>query len=71
MEFGETVFAYLQRERLRRAWTLLEDASERVASVAAQVGYRDSASFTRAFKAHYGITPRHVGRMPRGQVPSR
>jgi AraC-like DNA-binding protein len=61
-EFGETVFAFLQRERLRRAWTLLENASERVASVAARVGYRDAASFTRAFKAHYGVTPRHVGR---------
>lgn len=63
-EFGETVFAFLQRERLRRAWTLLEDGSERVASVAARVGYRDAASFTRAFKAHYGVTPRHVGRAP-------
>ncbi|WP_129778341.1 helix-turn-helix domain-containing protein [Peristeroidobacter soli] len=61
-EFGETVFAFLQRERLRRAWTLLENASERVAAVAARVGYRDAASFTRAFKAHYGVTPRHVGR---------
>lgn len=63
-EFGETVFAFLQRERLQRAWTLLENSSERVAWVAAQVGYRDAASFTRAFKAHYGITPRHVGRVP-------
>jgi AraC-like DNA-binding protein len=61
-EFGETVFAFLQRERLQRAWALLEDGSEQVASVAARVGYRDAASFTRAFKAHYGITPRNVGR---------
>lgn len=61
-EFGETVFAFLQRERLRWAWALLEDASERVAVVAARVGYRDAASFTRAFKAHYGVTPRQVGR---------
>jgi AraC-like DNA-binding protein len=69
-EFGETVFAFLQSERLRRAWTLLEDASERVAAVAARVGYRDAASFTRAFKAHYGITPRHVGRTPSDRRPS-
>lgn len=69
-EFGETVFVFLQSERLRRAWTLLEDASERVASVAARVGYRDAASFTRAFKAHYGVTPRHVGRAPAGRRPS-
>ncbi|MFC4311969.1 helix-turn-helix transcriptional regulator [Steroidobacter flavus] len=68
-EFGETVFAFLQSERLRQAWTLLEHA-ERVASVAARVGYRDAASFTRAFKAHYGITPSHVGRRP-GRMPSR
>ncbi|HEY5760052.1 MAG TPA: AraC family transcriptional regulator [Steroidobacter sp.] len=61
-EFGDTVFAFLQRERLRRAWALLENADERVASVAARVGYRDAASFTRAFKAHYGVTPRRVGR---------
>lgn len=70
-EFGETVFAFLQRERLQRAWTLLENGSDRVASVAARVGYRDAASFTRAFKAHYGVTPRHVGRTPGGSRPAR
>lgn len=61
-QFGETIFSFLQKERLRRAWVLLEHPGERVASVAAQVGYKDAASFTRAFKAHYGIAPRDVSR---------
>lgn len=69
-EFGETVFAFLQHERLRRAWSLLELSGERVASVAAKVGYRDAASFTRAFRSHYGVTPRHVGRTNGGRRPA-
>lgn len=65
-EFGETVFSFLQKERLRRAWSLLKTPGHGVASVAAQVGYRNATSFTRAFKTHYGITPRHVARTGTG-----
>jgi len=59
-EFGETVFSFLQKERLRRAWSLLNGSQRSVASVAVQVGYRNATSFTRAFKAQYGVTPRYV-----------
>jgi AraC-like DNA-binding protein len=56
-EFGETVFEFLHRERLRSAWTLLQRRGRKVAAIAAEVGYRDAASFTRAFKAQFGMTP--------------
>lgn len=56
-EFGETVFECLQRERLQRAWALLQGSQAKITAVALQVGYLDSASFARAFKAHFGVTP--------------
>jgi AraC-like DNA-binding protein len=56
-QFGETMFECLQRERLQRAWALLARSQGKVSSVATQVGYRDAASFARAFKSHFGVTP--------------
>lgn len=56
-EFGETVYEFLQRERLERAWVLIEASRTKVAAVARQVGYRDPASFTRAFRSRFGLTP--------------
>lgn len=56
-QFGETMFECLQRERLQRAWALLARSPGKVSTVAAQVGYRDAASFARAFRSHFGVTP--------------
>ncbi|KUF14916.1 GlxA family transcriptional regulator [Streptomyces silvensis] len=57
-ETGETPLAYLQGARVRRARLLLETTDRTVASIAADVGYRDAGTFS-------GIFARHTGRRPR------
>ncbi|GAA4934960.1 GlxA family transcriptional regulator [Streptomyces coeruleoprunus] len=56
-EAGETPLAYLQKVRVRRAQRLLETTDRTVASIAADVGYRDPGAFS-------GIFARHTGRRP-------
>ncbi|MFH8795891.1 GlxA family transcriptional regulator [Streptomyces sp. NPDC017941] len=56
-ETGETPLAYLQGARVRRARRLLETTDRTVASIAADVGYRDAGTFS-------GIFARHTGRRP-------
>ena len=55
--FHYTPYQYLIRTRLSRAATLL---AKRVAAteVAFRVGFADLASFSKAFKKHYGLSPR-------------
>lgn len=55
-ETGLTLQAYAMRLRLEAAKALLEDHATIDQAVAA-VGYVDRASFSRAFKAHYGAPP--------------
>jgi AraC-like DNA-binding protein len=56
--FGMTVFEVLQQERLKLAWTLLEERDKRISEIARAVGYLDATSFTRAFRKHFGVSPR-------------
>ena len=66
--FGQSFYQFLQRERLQLAWTLLSRSSRKVAHVAGSAGYRDAASFARAFRKHFGVSPRAVGgRMMRSE----
>ncbi len=55
-ETGLTLQAYAMRLRLEAAKILLEQQATIDQAVAA-VGYQDRASFSRAFKAHYGAPP--------------
>lgn len=55
-ETGLTLQAYAMRLRLEAAKALLEEHATIDQAVAA-VGYVDRASFSRAFKAHYGVPP--------------
>lgn len=55
-ESGLTPHQYILRLRMQKARTLLLDG-ERVAEASAEVGYSDAASFARAFRAVYGISP--------------
>ncbi|MFI5519826.1 GlxA family transcriptional regulator [Streptomyces platensis] len=57
-EAGEPPLAYLQAARVRRARHLLETTDRTVASIAAEVGYRDAGAFS-------GIFARHTDRRPR------
>lgn len=69
--FGQSFYHCLQRERLQLAWTLLSRSTHKVAHVASSAGYRDATSFARAFRKHFGVSPRSVsGRMMRGEEPA-
>jgi len=62
--FGQSFYHCLQRERLQLAWTLLSRSTQNVTRVANSAGYRDATSFARAFRKHFGVSPRRVnGRM--------
>jgi transcriptional regulator GlxA family with amidase domain len=56
-ETGETPLAYLQTARVRRAGHLLETTDRTVASIAADVGYRDPGAFSGVFARHTGLRP--------------
>ncbi|MBN0047124.1 helix-turn-helix domain-containing protein [Streptomyces actuosus] len=57
-ETGRTPLAYLQSARVRRAGHLLETTDRTVASIAADVGYRDPGAFSDIFVRHTGRRPR-------------
>ncbi|SJM57455.1 helix-turn-helix domain-containing protein [Gulosibacter sp. 10] len=57
---GEPPGVFIRRARLRRAASLLGDASggrRTVASIAAECGFPDPSTFTRAFRREYGVAP--------------
>jgi AraC family transcriptional regulator len=54
---GETLAGTVKRLRLQRAAAELANGSLPVARIARQAGYPDVASFTRIFKASYGLPP--------------
>ncbi|GAA5004598.1 GlxA family transcriptional regulator [Streptomyces siamensis] len=62
-ETGETPLAYLQTARVRRAGHLLETTDRTVASIAAEVGYRDPGTFSGVFARHTGRRPREYRAM--------
>lgn len=59
---GEAPMAYLTRWRMNLAADRLRDDRATVAQVAAEVGYRSEAAFTRAFARTIGTTPGAVRR---------
>ncbi|CAM5401319.1 AraC family transcriptional regulator [Streptomyces finlayi] len=56
-EAGVTPLAYLQAARVQRARHLLETTDRTVAGVAADVGYRDTGTFSSVFARHTGRRP--------------
>ena len=57
-ETGQTPLGYLQAERVRRAKHLLETTERTVASIGAEVGYRDPGTFSAIFTRVTGHRPR-------------
>jgi len=57
-QVGEPVLAYIRRLRLEKAAFRILFMSSSVTEVAAQAGYSSAAAFTRAFRMHYGTTPK-------------
>ena len=54
---GMTVTEYVTNVRMEQARTLLRKSDTTIHAVGLQVGYFDTSSFIRRFKAHTGITP--------------
>lgn len=55
---GLTVFDYFSELRLETARHLLEGSGMKVQAIASHVGYLNAGDFTRAFRRHYGLSPR-------------
>lgn len=54
---GQTIFAYLNTLRIRKARTLLAKGNLSISQVAEQVGYADIDHFSHTFKQIIGISP--------------
>lgn len=60
---GINLFTYLSELRVKKAAALLTDKGDiRIADVAMQVGFNNTTTFTRQFKAHFGMTPEQYRR---------
>jgi AraC family transcriptional regulator len=57
---GETLASFVKRIRLERAVYLLSTRPRpRLTEIALACGFSSSSDFSRAFRTHYGIAPRH------------
>jgi signal transduction histidine kinase/CheY-like chemotaxis protein/AraC-like DNA-binding protein/ABC-type sugar transport system substrate-binding protein len=61
-ELGISPMTYLSRYRISRAKALLEDQEKKITEVAMEVGFSDSAHFSRTFQKETGISPRDYQR---------
>jgi AraC-like DNA-binding protein len=57
-EEGLTYSRLVEQTRFNRAVCWLRDPTLKVVEIAAELGYRDAAHFTRAFKRWTGVSPR-------------
>lgn len=58
--YGETITSYLKRVKFDFAKAQLMEYDASLSTLASQTGYSDMASFSRAFKKHFGIPPSMV-----------
>ena len=56
--FGTTIFGYLRQIRLNNAKQLFDEGHKNVTEVAYDVGYASLSHFAKAFRGHFGISPR-------------
>jgi len=68
--YGETIFEFSVRCRLRHALTLLHDRHWSVDRVSEAVGYSHPTSFATAFKRHFDMRPMDVKRLKLPAVPT-
>lgn len=58
-ELNESVWSYVQLQRLRRARDLLKTTALTLSDIQKQCGYSTREHFTRQFKARYKMSPTH------------
>ena len=54
---GEPLGSYIIRCRIEAGSTLLKYSSQNIEEIAYKIGYDSPASFTKAFKKHFGVSP--------------
>ncbi len=59
LRYGETIYEFVQRQRMEKAQELLVNTQLNIDQVALRVGYRDPASFRKVFHRHFGVLPRN------------
>jgi transcriptional regulator GlxA family with amidase domain len=57
-ELGQSAMQYYRMLRLRRARDLVEGSALRIGEIALACGFSDSSGFARAYRAHFGVSPR-------------
>jgi AraC-like DNA-binding protein len=58
---GETPSALIRRRRLERCHAeLSQEGGESITEIASRWGFRDSSTFSRAFREQFGVAPRDV-----------
>ena len=55
--FGQSVFAFVQEVRLKRAKQLIFEGEKKISAIAYELGYAHPQHFQRAFKQRFGVTP--------------
>jgi AraC-like DNA-binding protein len=60
--FGMSVHDCLQKDRMQRAYDLLQRGDSAISHVAETVGFTHYCNFSTAFRQHFGCTPRDVRR---------
>ncbi|MEZ5047470.1 MAG: AraC family transcriptional regulator [Chitinophagaceae bacterium] len=55
--FGQTLFEFIQENRMTKAKYLLENSSNSITEIAYTVGYASLSSFSQAYKNYFGISP--------------
>lgn len=58
--FNMPILDYTIKLRLEKAWDYLQYSEMSIAQIADAVGYRHQASFSSAFKTHFGLPPKEV-----------
>ena len=56
----KTPHQYLTEVRLEHARTLLTDTDKAIGTIALEIGFADHSHFTRAYKKHFGATPKEA-----------
>lgn len=66
---GETALEYVRRIRLERATQKLLQDRDAIAEIALGAGYKTHESFTRAFKARFGLSPSDFRKLLPADMP--
>lgn len=64
---GETIGAYQQRLRVENAYKLILYTTESLTRIGLKVGFASLASFSKAFKQHFSISPKEA-KLSRAQL---